>query len=262
MVKPPAINGIIFLCRLGVSQSRGIPARDPIAAYLASQSAIVVRRAWLPPPPAASRPPSPARGEGRCPLQGNPPPLAGDRHPIPTGTTYPLSPPRERAGVRGLLQTPPEVNKPLTPPTSPAWLTAGMVNAESHIFRPPLFTNLFAFLVEFYDSKIRLNIFARAQLTKKCTVPRAPCALRHARIFPAISMPYNGTRRVLIWRKELSRTIAPSKKNRGESACTRCEFTYSARTVRFEAERKRQAIPGRDACRGAQAPLFPCLSSA
>jgi hypothetical protein len=48
----------------------------------------------------------------------------------------------------------------------------GMVNAESCVFRRRVFTNLFAFLVEFHDSKIRLNIFARAQLTKKCTVPR------------------------------------------------------------------------------------------
>ncbi len=174
MVKPPAINGIIFLCRLGVLRSRGLPAHNPIAAYLASQAAIVVRRAWLPPHPAASRPPSPARGEGKCTLQGSPPPLAGDRHPIPTGTTYPLSPPRERAGVRGLLQIPPEVKNPLTRPTSPVCLTRRWLTPDRHIFRPPLFTNLFAFSVEFYDSKIRLNIFAGSELTTKCTLPRAP----------------------------------------------------------------------------------------
>jgi hypothetical protein len=43
-----------------------------------------------------------------------------------------------------------------------AWLTP-----RSHIFRPPLFANLFAFLAGFHGSRIRLNIFADRELTAK-----------------------------------------------------------------------------------------------
>jgi hypothetical protein len=39
------------------------------------------------------------------------------------------------------------------------------LTAKRDIFRPPLFAIFFAFLVEFYDSKTRLNIFADRELT-------------------------------------------------------------------------------------------------
>jgi hypothetical protein len=41
-----------------------------------------------------------------------------------------------------------------------------MVNADSRIFRRRIFANLFAFSVEFHDSKIRLNIRCDLMLTK------------------------------------------------------------------------------------------------
>jgi hypothetical protein len=46
-----------------------------------------------------------------------------------------------------------------------AWLTQLWLTAARHIFRPPLFANLFAFLPRFHASKIRLNIFTVRGLT-------------------------------------------------------------------------------------------------
>jgi hypothetical protein len=54
-------------------------------------------------------------------------------------------------------------------------LNAGMVNARTSYFRRRVFANLFAFLADFCDSKIRLNIFADRELT-------SPAAIRQ-RIF-------------------------------------------------------------------------------
>jgi hypothetical protein len=42
------------------------------------------------------------------------------------------------------------------------WLTA-----DRHIFYPPLFADLFAFLARFHDSRIRLNIRASLELTNR-----------------------------------------------------------------------------------------------
>ena len=45
-------------------------------------------------------------------------------------------------------------------------VNAAVVNAESHIFRPPLFANFLPFSVEFYNSKIRLNILASFEVNQ------------------------------------------------------------------------------------------------
>jgi hypothetical protein len=44
---------------------------------------------------------------------------------------------------------------------------AGMVNARTSYFRRRVFANLFAFLADFCDSQIRLNIFADRELTSR-----------------------------------------------------------------------------------------------
>jgi hypothetical protein len=51
-------------------------------------------------------------------------------------------------------------------------VNADLVNAGRACFRRRIFANLFAFLAEFYDSRIRLNIFATAKLTLKRCIPR------------------------------------------------------------------------------------------
>jgi hypothetical protein len=50
---------------------------------------------------------------------------------------------------------------------APPWLTRPWLTADRHIFYPPLFANLFAFLARFHDSRIRLNIRASFELTNR-----------------------------------------------------------------------------------------------
>ena len=113
--------------------------------------------------------------------------------------------------MRGSSRPSRSVKTPRTPPASPSWLTRTWLTRNPDAFFTRISANFSALWVDFYVSRIPLNMFAVRGLTMKCAMPRAPASWAHQKLLCGINMLQSNAR-ALNSRKELFPIIAPKRK--------------------------------------------------